>query len=153
MAVAVWKISKRSLAFDPFALQSCGPYPPQSFLKFSTNFHLVPIAEYPILVTPPKRSMKIVVPGGSQVGIALRICVFWVGRQKAMESRGHLSSPHNEQLKGLADGETLRGEGKGILLRRMAPIRLKWVVSSQSPWVVYLCRKLTGRGLGLKGGM
>lgn len=70
-----------------------------------------------------------------------------------MESRGHISSAHNEQLKGLAAGGGLWGEGKRILLRRMAPIRLKLVVRSQSLWVGYLCRKLTGGGLGLKGGV
>lgn len=39
------------------------PISTSAISRFSTNFHLVPIAEYPILVTTPKRSMKIVVPG------------------------------------------------------------------------------------------
>lgn len=68
-----------------------------------------------------------------------------------MESSGHLSSPHSEQLRGLVDERSLRGEGKGILLRRMPPIRLKWLVKSQSLSVAYLCRKLRDGGLGLKG--
>lgn len=67
-----------------------------------------------------------------------------------MEFSGHLSSPHSEQLRGLADERSLWGESKGILLRRMPSIRLKWVVKTQSLSVGYLCRKLGDRGLGLK---